>query len=162
MPLWCWAQRSGGRIPSPVFEERIRHAIALHKAGQIRAVIFTGGRSEGDELAEAEAARNYALGQGVPEQDMFVETASANTFEKLAFAKVIADKAGFRRLLLVSDPLHMKRVLTIAADLGMDAHPSPTTSSKYTGLRAQLVFLARETYFCTTYLLRRLVGTPQA
>jgi uncharacterized SAM-binding protein YcdF (DUF218 family) len=144
-----------GKTPSPVFEERIRHAVALYKAGQVKAVIFTGGRSQGDELAEAEAARNYAVGQGVPAQDVFVEAASTATFENLAFAKVIADKAHFRRLLLVSDPLHMKRALAIAADLGMDAHPSPTTSSKYTGLRTQLAFLARETYFYTTYLLRR-------
>ncbi|MGX9725770.1 MAG: YdcF family protein [Candidatus Electronema sp. VV] len=125
------------------------------------AIIFTGGRGQGDALAEAEAARNYALGQGVPAQDIFVEAASATTYENLAFAKVIADKAHFRRLLLVSDPLHMKRALAIAADLGMDASPSPTATSKYTGLRTQLVFLARETYFYTTYHLRRLFGVPQ-
>jgi energy-coupling factor transporter ATP-binding protein EcfA2 len=42
--------------PSPVFEERIRHGVALYKAGRVRLLVMTGGRDPGDRLSEAEAA----------------------------------------------------------------------------------------------------------
>jgi uncharacterized SAM-binding protein YcdF (DUF218 family) len=146
-----WDQR-----PSPVFEERIKHAIDLYQAGKIRAIIFTGGLGPGDAMTEAGAARNYALQKGVAAQDIFVDTLSTTTYENLSEAKIIADSEHLKRVLVISDPLHMKRALTIARDIGMDAYPSPTPTSRYTGLRTQLVFLARETYFYATYLLRRL------
>jgi vancomycin permeability regulator SanA len=44
--------------PSPVFEERIRHGVALYKAGRVRLLVMTGGRDPGDRLSEAEAARD--------------------------------------------------------------------------------------------------------
>ena len=47
--------------PSPVFEERIKHALDLYKEGRVRAIVFTGGVGRGDTRSEAEVARNYAL-----------------------------------------------------------------------------------------------------
>jgi uncharacterized SAM-binding protein YcdF (DUF218 family) len=55
--------------------------------------------------------------------------------------------------LVVSDPLHMRRAITLARDLGIDAHPSPTPTTRYVGLQSRSRFLSREVYFYARYLL---------
>jgi uncharacterized SAM-binding protein YcdF (DUF218 family) len=53
----------------------------------------------------------------------------------------------------------MKRALTIARDVGIEAHPSPTPTSRYRTWRSKLRFLLRETLFYAGYLLRRPFAT---
>ena len=50
-----------GNEVSPVFRERINHAIDLYRAGKVRKIIFTGGQGNRDELTEAAEARQYAI-----------------------------------------------------------------------------------------------------
>ncbi|MEN4011763.1 MAG: YdcF family protein [Chloroflexota bacterium] len=146
--------------PSLVFEQRIRHALELYRSGQIGAIIFTGGLSPGDTLSEAEAARAYALREGLPDERLFIETVSTNTYQNLRQAGQIVAQQGFGRVLVISDPLHMKRAIAMARNLGLDAHPSPTLTSRYISLHSQLRFLTRETYFYLSYQVVRLLGIP--
>jgi uncharacterized SAM-binding protein YcdF (DUF218 family) len=140
--------------PVPIFEERIKHAIALYEAGIVEFIIFTGTYRD-DTISESEAARNYALRLGVPEERIYLETSSRITFENLQQAKLVADEQQWSRLLLVSDPPHMKRSLRMAWDLGIDAHPSPTLTSQYGGRRGQIYFWLRETWLYGNYLVAR-------
>ena len=71
-------------LPSPEFDERIKHAINLYKRGNARYLIFTSGVGAGDVLAESEVARNYAISFGVPPQVIFYQTTSKITYENLA------------------------------------------------------------------------------
>ncbi|HNT75913.1 MAG TPA: YdcF family protein [Anaerolineae bacterium] len=148
--------------PSPVFAARLDHAITLYHQGRVPALIFTGGVGEGDSLAESEVARIYALAQGVPATSIFTETVSHVTLTNLTEAKRIVQEQGFDRVLLVSDPLHMKRAVTIARDLGLNAYPSPTPTTRYRTWKTQAGFLLRETYFYTGYLLRRFSSADLA
>ncbi len=142
--------------PSPVFAERIKHAIHLYQEGQVRAIIFTGGVGANDPLAEALVARSYALAHGVPAEAIFYETLSKDTQENLQGAKAIIEQQQLGRVLIVSDPLHLRRAIVIARDLGLDAYSSPTPISRYTGLQSRLVFLLRESYFYGLYLAQRV------
>jgi len=148
--------------PSPVFAARLDHAIALYHQGRVGALIFTGGVGEGDTLAESEVARTYALAQGVPATAIFTETVSHITLTNLTEAKRIVQEQCFDHVLLVSDPLHMKRVVTIARDLGLNAYPSPTPTTRYRTWKTRAGFLLRETYFYTGYLLRRFLSADLA
>ncbi len=141
--------------PSPVFAARLDHAIALYHQQRVRALIFTGGVGEGDSLAESAAAQTYALAQGVPATAIFSETVSHITLTNLTEAGRMVQEQGFDRVLLVSDPLHMRRAVTIARDLGLNAYSSPTPTSRYRTWKTQAGFLLRETYYYTGYLLRR-------
>src|SRR3712207_6648986 len=93
-------------VPSPVFEERIRHAVALQKAGRVRVLVMTGGLGQGDRVSEAEAARDWSIARGVPPSAILVETQSRTTHENLVNARPLLAEHGLRRVLLVSDPLH--------------------------------------------------------
>ncbi len=142
-----------GEHPSPVFRERINHAIALYLDGSVSYLIFTGGVGNQDEIAEAEAARHYALQMGVPDDAILIETISTTTTENLVQAKRLVDEHQLGRVLVVSDPLHMKRAMSIARDIGLDAYPSPTPTTRYRTWRSQWSFLVRETYFYSKYSL---------
>ena len=148
------------REPSPVFRERINHAVALYRQGRVRKIIFTGARGSSDEPAESAAARAYAAALGVPASDMLVESRSHTTYQNLVHAKRVAEANGLRRVLVVSDPLHMKRAMSMARDLGLEAHPSPTKTTRYRTAGARLSQLLRETYYYAGYLVGRSIGRP--
>ena len=52
--------------PSPVFRERINHAIVLYQSGKVRKLAFTGGAIKPGFMSEAEVGMRYAVRQGVP------------------------------------------------------------------------------------------------
>lgn len=135
-----------GDRPSPVYRERINHAVNLYEEGVVEAVIFTGGLADGDELSEGEAGHQYALARGVPEEDIYFETTSLNTYQNLINAQSILEEQGFESVIIVSDPLHMYRALNLAEMLNFEAAPSPTPTTRYTSIRSQTRFLLREVY----------------
>lgn len=154
-----------GDAPSPVFQERINHAINLYHAGRVQALIFTGGVGSGDQQAESVVASRYAVAHGVNPEDTWCELTSRITWENLQGAKQIVDDQGFTRVLIVSDPLHMRRSVLMARDLGLVAEASPTPTTRYRSLKSQATFLWRETYFYGLYLLHRplaKVANPQS
>lgn len=133
--------------PSPVFQARLDHAIALYRAGRVRYLVLTGGVGAGDTVAESEAGAKYAADHGVNTQHILIEKVSRTTQQNLTEAKRVMDRAKIRSCLLVSDPLHMRRAVLMMKDLGFEGYPSPTTTSRYTSYRSQIPFLLRELYF---------------
>ena len=140
---------------SPVFRERINHGIDLYRTGKVRKLIFTGGQGNSGEPTESSAARDYALQNGVPAQDILIEEKSHTTYENIRYAKQVADAHNIKRVLIVSDPLHMKRAVLMAQDVGLIAEPSPTPTTRYQGLKSQFGLLVHETYYYIGYLIRR-------
>lgn len=145
-----------GERPSPVFQERINHAIDLYEAGAVAKIIFTGGVDGDSRSPESIVAQQYAIEQGVAAADILTETESQITLENLVNAQAIAAENGLATFLIVSDPLHMKRAMVMAEDLGLMAYASPTPTSRYRNWRTQFGFLMRETFFYWVYLLFRL------
>lgn len=133
--------------PSPVFEERIRHAIDLYRAGLAPTLLFTGGYGTGAAHAESEVARDYALAHGVPATDILVETHSRTTRANLEEAAALMRRDGLRTAIIVSDPFHLERAARIADAVGIDVVTSPTPTSRFRSWRTRLGFLARETWF---------------
>lgn len=149
--------------PSPVFLQRINHALWLYRSGRVRALLFTGGLGSARRLAEAEVARRYVLAQGVLPGHVYLETTSRFTHENLAEAARLMQRHNLRSALLVSDPLHMRRATRMAHDVGIVALPAPTPTTWFVGRRRQAWFLGYETTAYATYLLTRpFLGRPAA
>jgi uncharacterized SAM-binding protein YcdF (DUF218 family) len=145
-----------GTEPSPVFRERINHAIELYQNGDIRTIIFTGGVGESNELAEALVGKRYAVARKVKQADILTETQSRTTNQNLKNALAVAASHQLTKFLIVSDPLHMKRAVLMARDMGMDAYPSPTPTTRYQSFNSKMEFLTRETYFYLVYLVFKI------
>jgi uncharacterized SAM-binding protein YcdF (DUF218 family) len=146
-----------GERVSPVFAERINHAIELYQSGKAGKIIFTGGKGESNEPAESIAAKDYAISHGVAARDILIETKSRSTYENLLYAKEVMAENGLKSTLVVSDPLHMKRSMRMAADLGLTAFPAPTPTTRYRSLSKQLDLLGHETYFYIVYLFQQVI-----
>jgi len=139
--------------PSLVFEERIKHSINLYKEGLAKKIIFTGGFGNGKRYSESSVGASMAIHQGVPARDILVEESSRTTRQNLYYARRIMQKNGFNTAIIVSDPLHMKRAIMMAEDLGIEAFSSPTPTTRYKGLKVRLNFLVREIYFIHHYFI---------
>lgn len=141
---------------SPVFRERINHGIWLYRNGYVEKIIMTGGYGDGNEYSDAFVAKMYAQSEGIPEADILLEEESTITQENIENAKEIMDYNQYSTAVLVSDPLHMKRAMLMAADYGIDAYSSPTPTSMYRSMTNKLKFLAREVFFYVGYKVYRV------
>jgi len=142
--------------PSPVFRERIRHGIWLYQNNYVDYLIFTGGKGEGQKHAEADVAKKYAMEKGIPEDKIFMENKSRITDENLLFSKPILKNENFNKVLLVSDPLHMKRVMKVAEKHQIEAFSSPTPTSRYQSFPKKAGFALREAFFLIAIHLKQL------
>ncbi len=125
--------------PSPVLRGRLDHARTLWEQGVAPRIVLTGSKQPGDRFTEAFAGFTYLRGQGVPESALTIVDDGDSTWESLAAADRILDGEGVGPVTLVSDGYHNARLAGIAAELGMDAVTSPSTTG---GSPAEL---ARET-----------------
>lgn len=141
-----------GEKLSPVFKERVNHAVVLYREKRVRKIIFTGGQGNADEETEAETAAKYAVENGVAPEDILLENESRSTYENLLFAKRIADENDIKTVLLVTDPLHLKRSIEMAYSLNYEAFPSPTPTTKYQSFSSRFELLSKETYFYARFL----------
>ena len=149
------AATSDGEV-SPVYRERVNHGIWLYENGYVDYLILTGGIGKGNEMSDANAAKQYAIEKGVPEQVILIEEKSKITEENLEHAKAIMDKYSMDTAIIVSDPLHMKRAMLMASDHGIDACSSPTPTTMYRSAKTQIPFLAREVFFYIGYSIVRI------
>lgn len=137
--------------PSPVFRERINHAIVLYQSGKVAKLAFTGGTPKPGFMTEAEVGRRYALRQGVPQRDIVLENTSRNTYGNLRNIRPVLAEQGFQHVVLVSDPFHLARAAAMARGLDMDVALSPTPTTRYSAGREKWRFWWQETSLLFAY-----------
>lgn len=142
-----------GNQPSPVLRERINHAIELYKQGIVHTIIFTGGVGRNDTLSEAEVSANYAMTRGIPADAVLLEDQSTTTRENLINVQTIAATHNLDSFLIVSTPFHMRRAMSLANDLEMNAYTSPTRTTKWISWRTKSRAYLREVVVYALYLL---------
>jgi uncharacterized SAM-binding protein YcdF (DUF218 family) len=145
--------------PSAIYEARLAHALDLYNGGVAPLLVFTGGRGPGDRFTEGGTGARWATERGVPASAVLTEESSRTTYQNLAGAKRALegrdpDRGRRPRVVVVSDPFHMFRAVKQAADLGLDAYPSPTRTSPLSASRLKLTELVlREDLAIAGYLL---------
>lgn len=142
---------------SPVYRERIHHGVWLYKHGYVNAIIMTGGIGDGNTRSDAYIAKEYAITQGIPEEDIYLEEHSKITQENIKYAKVVMEDYNLKTALVVSDPYHMKRAMLMAKDYKIEAYSSPTKTSMYRSRKTKIPFLLREEFFYVGYRLYRVI-----
>jgi len=149
-----------GTHPSPVYRERLNEAIELYKKNRVKKMIFTGGTRDMNFPPESKVAFDYAVKQGVKSEDIYVESSSHSTLENLIESKKIINRNGIANVLVVTDPLHMKRSMFIANELQIDASPYPCEASRFQSFSSQLKLLIHETWALAEHLVIRYLVTP--
>lgn len=122
--------------PSPQLRARLDHVVTLWNLSVAPVVVVTGGKQTGDRFTEAEASRDYLVSRGLPVEVIVIESRGESTYQSLEAVRDEARVNQWQRVVLVSDPYHLKRAQLVAAELGMAAEVSATRAGVVSGSSA--------------------------
>jgi uncharacterized SAM-binding protein YcdF (DUF218 family)/glycosyltransferase involved in cell wall biosynthesis len=113
------------------YQERVKHAVILYRAGYASTLIFSSGYEFA--FSEAELMKELAIAHGVPASAIVLETKGDNTYTAALRISQILAESGWRRVLLVSSPYHMRRaLLTWRKSAPMvEVVPTPVADSQF-------------------------------
>jgi uncharacterized SAM-binding protein YcdF (DUF218 family)/glycosyltransferase involved in cell wall biosynthesis len=113
------------------YQERVKEATDLYRQGYASHMIFSSGFVFA--FPEAEVMRTLAIDNGVPASAIELETHAANTHENVVFSQRLLEAHGWRRILLVSSPYHMRRALLTwhKAAPATTVVPTPALASQF-------------------------------
>jgi len=98
--------------PSLLSKSVALRCAGLYNSGHIRMIIFTGGASE-NNITEAEAMKEVAVAEGVPEKYILVEQSSKNTHQNALYVWAMIKGLGLAkeglRIATVGHCLHAGR-----------------------------------------------------
>lgn len=129
--------------PSAALRGRVRRAVALYHAGYAPRVVVTGGIGESG-IAEAAVMEALAVAWGVPEDAMVLEPRATRTLESAHAVGAIARGAGWRSVIVVSDPFHLRRSMLMFRAEGL-AVQTAATDDRYFTARSRRYYRWRET-----------------
>lgn len=107
----------GTNVP-PLLAGRIERGMRLAQKNPDAVLIMSGGQGEGENIAEGEAMKRYAIAHGFDTTRILVEDQSRNTWENLAFSRKQM-KTEKPRVAIVTTSFHVFRALMIARRQGM-------------------------------------------
>ena len=144
--LGCKVQPDG--TLSHMLEDRLKRGVALYKAGAAPKLLMSGDHGQVN-YNEVEAMKQYAIDQGVPSEDIFMDHAGFSTYESIYRAR---DVFQVKRIIIVTQEYHLYRSLHIAKALGMESWGVSSDNRTYYGQFARDVreVLARVKDFGTS------------
>ena len=107
----------GGRA-SERLRRRVAVGIALYREGAAPLIVMSSGGA--GPISEAAVMRDLARNAGIPETVLMLEPESGNTFENAANTARLLHEAGKRRVVLVSDRVHLPRATRMFRQAGLD------------------------------------------
>ena len=118
-----------GKNPSPLLKDRLDKAIELYNLGMAPRVIMSGDHGS-DDHDEVNVMKQYAIDNGIPSSDIFMDHAGFSTYDTMYRAKNIF---GVDRAIVVTQRYHLYRSIYIAQSLGIEAFGVPAENNKYSG-----------------------------
>ena len=117
-----------GERVTPLLARRIDTAISfyrrqLKKTQKQAQLLMSGGQGPDEKISEAQAMKNYALSQGIPEDAILLEDRSTNTLENMRFSKAIMEQhspEGYQAI-FTSNNYHIFRAGMYARTAGLKA-----------------------------------------
>lgn len=118
-----------GDKPSPMLQDRLDTAIKLYKDGVSNKIIMTGDHGT-KEYDEVNIMKDYAINQGIPSEDIFMDHAGFSTYESIYRAR---DIFKVKKMVIVTQEYHLYRALYIANSLGVKSYGVNSDPRKYAG-----------------------------
>lgn len=115
--------------PSPMLEDRLLEGIKLYNNNVSNKIIMSGdhGRKEYDEV---NIMKQYAIENGIPSENIFMDHAGFSTYESIYRAKEIFEA---KKVVIVTQKYHLYRALYIANKLGLEAYGVGSDPRQYVG-----------------------------
>ena len=115
--------------PTPMLRDRLITGISLYKTGVAPKIIMSGdhGREDYDEV---NVMKSYAVENGVPDSDVFMDHAGFSTYDSIYRAKAVFEADS---IIIVTQKYHLYRALYIAERLGVNAVGVSADLDDYSG-----------------------------
>jgi uncharacterized SAM-binding protein YcdF (DUF218 family) len=132
--------------PSDVLQARLEQALELYQQHMSQYIVTVGGKETGDSYTEAQAGKSWLSKNGVPANHIVDVDQGRDTLRSMQAVAAVAAQRGWRTALIVSDPWHSLRAMTMADDAGLRTWSSPTRSGPIVQTRSiQWEYIVRET-----------------
>ncbi|HWI20774.1 MAG TPA: ElyC/SanA/YdcF family protein [Vicinamibacterales bacterium] len=105
-------------------QERLKQAIDLYNGGFADRIIVSSGFVY--SFNEAESMRAVAIAQGIPADRIELEPRARNTYENVIYVREILQREGWKNILLVSSPYHMRRAVMVWNKTAPEVFVTPT------------------------------------
>ena len=114
--LGCGVHPDG--CPSDMLADRIAQGVALYENGTSPKLLMSGdhGREDYDEV---NSMKRYAVEQGVPADDIFMDHAGFSTYESAYRAKAVFE---VESAFIVTQKYHLYRAVFLARAMGIEAY----------------------------------------
>ena len=103
--------------PTPMLRDRLLTGIELYKSGAAKKLIMSGDHGS-EDYDEVNTMKSYAVENGIPDNDIFMDHAGFSTYETIYRAREIFEADS---IIIVSQEYHLYRALYIAERLGLKA-----------------------------------------
>ena len=122
--------------PSWMLEDRIIVGEQLYNVNAAPKLLMSGdhGRENYDEV---NTMKDYAINDGIPSDDIFMDHAGFSTYDSMYRAKEIF---GVKKIVIVSQKYHLTRALYIAKKLGIEAYGVSADKRDYLAKQKYRVF----------------------
>ena len=103
---------------SDMLQDRLIRSLELYNAGVAPKILMSGDHGD-PYYNEVGAMKSYAVENGVPSEDVFMDHAGFSTYETVYRAKEIFQA---KKVVIVTQGYHLHRALYIAKRLGLEAY----------------------------------------
>lgn len=93
------------------YQERVQRAVELYQQGWSKNLVFSSGYVY--RYQEPLVMKALAVELGVPAEAIFLESEADSTYENILYTCRLLEKNGWRSILLVSSPYHMRRAVWV-------------------------------------------------
>ncbi len=121
------------QFPRPMVEvnsagDRVLYAAKLYKEGRAPVILLSGGNITwlgGRSMTPADEMAQILAMIGIPNQAVWLQPESRNTYEDALYSSQILKEKGIRQVLLVTSAMHMPRSVALFEHQGIQVIPAP-------------------------------------
>jgi uncharacterized SAM-binding protein YcdF (DUF218 family) len=135
--------------PGEVLSARLKESLRIYRNNLAPKIYTLGAGAPGDRYTEAKAGRNWLISKKVPRANVVEVPFGRDSLSSIeGFAKVIKEanqKGKIKDIIIVTDPYHCLRSMTMANDQGFIATCSPAKVGIASLEEVGFKYLVRET-----------------
>jgi uncharacterized SAM-binding protein YcdF (DUF218 family) len=141
--------------PGDALEARLIEAKRIYDLGYASSIITVGAGAPGDRTTEAASGKYWLRKNGVPSRKITAIEEGRDTLVSTKAYAAVMKKRYVSDVIIVTDPYHCKRAMTMADDQGIVSTCSPVQSGPNTIANSGYKYLLRE---AGAYLIYITVG----
>ena len=141
--------------PGDALEARLIEAKRIYDLGYASSIITVGAGAPGDRTTEAASGKYWLRKNGVPSRKITAIEEGRDTLVSTKAYAAVMKKRYVSDVIIVTDPYHCKRAMTMADDQGIVSTCSPVQSGPNTVANSGYRYLLRE---AGAYLVYITVG----